>query len=330
MFKNLKKLRPLFLGAAAIFVLSFNPGLSLTTQAATLTISNVQVSTTYTTATITWTTNLPADSEVGYLWFLSKTNMVQSELTTSHSITLTSLLSGANYNYTIKSISQDGQTAFQDYKPFTTKVQPGSSLTTSEPVSETDPAGTNIISSGTVYLITASGQKRPYTSAGAFLSYGFNAWTNVVQAGSADLALPTGNFIPPRDGKIICSNKGSDTGTCYLITDSKKAAFTSAAVFTGLGFSFSDSLSGDVSFLPPAPNINSVSQAHPAGVLINKGGTIYLVGDNGLLGIPNMGTLTSWGYSLTDSVPANAADSAMAQAGVMSARTAGALSPFGN
>lgn len=207
---------------------------------------------------------------------------------------------------------------------------PTPSATNSQTVAGIDPAGTNISSNGTVYMITPNGQKRPYTSAGAFLSYGFNNWTNVVPASSADLSLPTGSFIPPRDGKIICSNKGSDTGTCYLITDGQKAAFTSVAVFKALGFSFSNTLSGDVSFLSSAPNISSASQAHLAGTLINKGGTIYLVGDSGLLGVPDIATLTSWGYSLTDSVPANAADYAMIQSGVMTAHTAGALSPFGN
>jgi hypothetical protein len=191
-------------------------------------------------------------------------------------------------------------------------------------------AGTNIISNGTVYMITADGQRRPYTSAGAFLSYGFNSWTTVGQANTDDLTLPVGNFIPPRDGKIVCSNKGSDKGTCYLITDGQKAAFTSATVFTGLGFNFSDSLSGDVSFLASAPNISNTSQAHPAGTLVNKNGTVYLVGDNGLLGVPDMNTLSSWGYSTSDIVSADRADSATEQSGVMSARTPGALSPLEN
>ncbi len=200
----------------------------------------------------------------------------------------------------------------------------------SSPVAGTDIPGTNISSNGTVYMITTDGQRRPYTSAGAFLSYGFNSWTNVVPASSVDLALPAGNFIPPRDGKIICSDNGSDKGTCYLITNSQKAAFANAAVFKGLGFNFSNSVNGDISFLPSAPTISNASQAHSAGVLINLNGTIYLVGDNGLLGIPDMNTLTSWGYSLTDSVKANAADSAMAQTGVMATHTPGALNPFGN
>jgi hypothetical protein len=193
-----------------------------------------------------------------------------------------------------------------------------------------DSAGTNVINDGTVYMITTGGQLRPYTSAGAFLSYGFNNWNGVVQASADDLALSTGAFIPPRDGKIVCSNKGSDTGTCYLITDGKKAAFTSATVFRGLGFSFSNTLSGDVSFLASAPNIGSPSQAHLPGTLVNENGTIYLVGDNGLLGVPDMNTLNSWGYASSDIVPANISDSSSAQSGVMAVHTPGALSPLVN
>jgi hypothetical protein len=193
-----------------------------------------------------------------------------------------------------------------------------------------DSAGTNVINNGTVYMVTPGGQLQPYTSAGAFLSYGFNNWSGVVQASTDDLALPTGAFIPPRDGKIVCSNKGSDTGTCYLITDGKKAAFTSATVFRGLGFSFSNTLSGDVSFLTSAPNISSASQAHLPGTLVNENGTIYLVGDNGLLGVPDMNTLNSWGYASSDIVPTNIADSSSAQSGVMAVHTPGALSPLVN
>ena len=201
---------------------------------------------------------------------------------------------------------------------------------TGENTSNTDPVGTNISSNGTVYMITADGQKRPYTSAGAFLSYGFNSWSGVVTANSADIALPTGNFIPPRDGKIICSDRGTDIGTCYLITDGKKAAFTSALIFESLGFGFSHALSGDVSFLASAADISNPNEAHPEGVLVNKNGTIYLAGDNGLLGIPDLATLNSWGYSLTDSVNANVADSAKTQVGVMASHKPGALSPFEN
>ncbi len=191
--------------------------------------------------------------------------------------------------------------------------------------------GTNVVdSSGTVYMINASGQRQPYTSAGAFTSYGFNSFASVVPASSADLALPVGSFIPPQDGTIFCatSTKGSDVaGECSLITGGMKAAFTSAAVFTGLGFSFSHAQYGDSSFLTKTANITSASSAHLPGVLINKSGTVYLVGANGLLGIPDLATFNSWGYSFANVVPANAADMSMTMTGVMAMRQPGQLSP---
>ena len=119
-------------------------------------------------------------------------------------------------------------------------------------------AGTNISSNGTIYMVTDNSYIRPYTSAGAFLSYSFNSWAGVQAATPEDLALPQGSFIPARDGKIVCSDRGADKGTCYLITGGKTAAFVSAEVFKGLGFSFSKALYGDVSFLAKDSNIEIV------------------------------------------------------------------------
>lgn len=192
-------------------------------------------------------------------------------------------------------------------------------------------AGTNIKSSdGTVWMIMPDNTRRPYTSAGAFLSYGFNSWSSVVDANADDLALPAGAFIPPQDGKVFCASetKGSDVkGECSLITGGQKAAFTSEAVFKGLGFSFTRAAYGDSSFLTKTSNIASATEAHRPGVLVNNNGTVQLVGTNGLLGIPDLTTFNSWGYSFADVVPANSADKMMTQTGVMAARTAGQLSP---
>ncbi len=192
--------------------------------------------------------------------------------------------------------------------------------------------GTNVKSSdGTIWMITQDGtQRRPYTSAGAFLSYGFNSFSSVVAANADDLALPAGSFIAPQDGKIICSDRGADKGTCYLITMGMKAAFTSASVFTGRGFSFSRSTKGDVSWMSSAANISDTTSPSPAGTLINNMGTIMLVGTNGTMGIPSVSVFNSWGYSFADTVPANAADKAMPMSGgVMTARVPGQLSPVG-
>ncbi len=190
--------------------------------------------------------------------------------------------------------------------------------------------GTNVSTTdGTVWMITG-GQRRAYTSAGAFLSYGFNSWASVVTASAEDLALPAGSFIPPQDGTVFCATVTKDTdvkGECALVTGGQKAAFTSASVFSGLGFSFARAQYGDSSFLSKTSNIDNTTSAHRTGVLVNNNGTVQLVGASGLLGIPDLATFNSWGYSFSNVVPANASDKAMTQTGVMVARMPGQLSP---
>jgi hypothetical protein len=203
-------------------------------------------------------------------------------------------------------------------------------ISTVQTTTTTDTPGTNILYNGTAYFITNDGQRRPYTSAGAFLSYGFNSFANtdvILDKTNSNLSLPVGAFIPPRDGKIICSNKGSDIGTCYLITNSQKAGFTSAAVFKGLGFSFNDTTPGDVSWMTATNPISSATSAHLPGVLINKNGTYELVTTNGFIGIPDANTLQSWGYSFSDAVMANSADKLLSQSSVLTTKQAGQLHP---
>lgn len=187
------------------------------------------------------------------------------------------------------------------------------------------PAGTNVVSNGTVYWINASGQKQAYTSAGAFLSYGFNSWSNVVAASAEDLALPSGPFVPPMDGSLI-----NDNGTVYLMTNGMRAGFTSAANFTGLGYSFANVIDGDTSFLVSAPNINTTAMAHSVGTLVNQSGTVYLMTTAGKMGIPSLSVFNSWGYSFSKVVPANSYDAAIGMnSGIMQARVAGQLNPTG-
>lgn len=190
--------------------------------------------------------------------------------------------------------------------------------------------GTNINANGTVYTITTENGvtvRRPYTSAGAFLSYSYNHWGSVVAASSEDLALPLGSFIPPQDGKIICSDRGTDKGTCYLITDRKKAAFTSATVFRQFGYNFAYAMHGDVSFLSNADNINQPNVQHPSGTLVNIDGTIYLIAGNVLLGLPSWQTLEGWGYKPSDIIMANAADRLLQKGGAVAPKEPGQISP---
>ncbi len=185
---------------------------------------------------------------------------------------------------------------------------------------------------GTVWFVTKDMQKRPFTSAGAFLSYGFLNFSQVQPADASVTALPTGSFIAPADGKIFCATetKGSDVaGECALITGSQKASFTSAAVFAAQGHSFERAMYGDSSFLSKTSNIDNGSAAHLPGVLVNNGGTVQMVVSGGLWGIPSIEVFNSWGYSFADVVPANSGDTAKAQVGVIPARMAGELTPTG-
>lgn len=129
------------------------------------------------------------------------------------------------------------------------------------------------------------------------------------------------------EGKILCSDRGSDLGTCYLISDGKKSGFTSESVFKGLGFSFSNTSPADVSWMQTGPNISDSASSHMTGVLINNNGTIQYVYGTRLFGFPNMSVFDSWGFQLKDIVPANIADKQKIQDLVMSTRMAGQLNP---
>ncbi len=189
--------------------------------------------------------------------------------------------------------------------------------------------GTNIrTSDGTIWFINSEYQRQPYTSAGAFLSYGFNQFSLVANANGVDLFLPVGSFVPPADGKVICSDRGTDKGTCYLITEGMKAGFVSSQVFTALGYRFNRVLSGDVSFLPVAPVIFMATERHRTGALINNQGTVGYVTGNGYVLFPSPAVFDSWGFSFEDVIPANKDDNAaLSNLGTLADRQAYQLSP---
>jgi endoglucanase len=187
--------------------------------------------------------------------------------------------------------------------------------------------GTNVRDGGGVIYLISNGQRRPFTSAGAFLSYAYNTWSTVVPGSDEDLRLPVGSFVPPQDGSVMCSDRGNDTGTCYLITDGKKAGFTSEAVFKSLGFTFhKDIFYGDVSWLSSDSPISSSNEAHRNGVLVSKNGAVHLVTSSGLVGIPDVYVFNSWGFRFTNVVPANGYDFNRSASGLLGMRQGGAVS----
>lgn len=180
---------------------------------------------------------------------------------------------------------------------------------------------------GTVYVISPGSNsvnyRRPFTSAGAFSSYKNHSWANVRPATTSDLsAASVGPFVPPREGSILCSDRGEDYKTCYLISNETKRGFTSSQIFLCLGYQFSNVYQGDTSWLAKGGNIDTCNQAHPRGTLILMDGQYYIVGNNGKHKVSSS-DLETWGYSTIEAVPANSYDRNLPTLGSIGSRPAG-------
>jgi hypothetical protein len=176
-----------------------------------LTISNVQSTPTSTSATITWTTNLAADSTVNYgTTSAYGTTQHDATQTTQHSITLTGLNSNTTYHYQVQSANSGGTASSADLTFATSPIgtfqltlvtplalSPGSPAT-NQPVTATFTVKNTGTVSGTVpYFITkaldpsngnvdfaqsasqtlAPGATYPYTASRSFATAGsYTAW----------------------------------------------------------------------------------------------------------------------------------------------------------
>ncbi len=178
------------------------------------------------------------------------------------------------------------------------------------------PAGTLVLSGGTVWRINDSASGRNgIDSMEKFESNRFS-WSNIVPANAADLALPDQGLQSWGDGVLF-----NDGGTVYQVSGGMKHGFTSASNFTGNGFSFANVVSGNLSSVPAGGVIGDTSSAHLAGTFVVSGGTVWYIDATGRMGVPSPGVLWSWGATFADVVPANAADLALANEGNATYRT---------
>ncbi|MEJ0021491.1 MAG: hypothetical protein WDN47_02800 [Candidatus Doudnabacteria bacterium] len=175
--------------------------------------------------------------------------------------------------------------------------------------------GCIVISNGTAWFITG-GTRRGFPSAEVFQSYGYN-FGQLSQASAEDLALPVGPIMVYADGTLV---KGPGDPLVYLVTSGQKRGFTSGAVFSGGGYSFSNVQSAPFNTfadLPTGANMNDTVSAHPAGVTVLSNGTVWLMSSTGRMGYPSMDVFASHGMTLAKVVAANAADLALPQTGVV-------------
>ncbi len=290
---------------------------------------------------------VPLDAQVSLSWsvpsdvtfvrtiILRKDGLVPTSITdgikiyegTGTSFVDTGLVNGKNYYYATYPVLISGiavtpsQSVIATPKAGVTQVNQGNPTIQTPSTAGTGPRLRLINNLGTYYLVQ-NNQLRGITNPGMLSSYGFT-FAMAKPASASDLVLPKTTLLTPGNGSLV---KSSQDQTVYLISKEQRYAFTSATVFTGLGFKFSSVLlvtDPELQSLPKAAELNSFTETHQSGTDINRNGTVYWVGeDNQLHGYPSLSVYNSWHIpgDFSQVVPANVADMAVPVGNLVEAR----------
>jgi surface antigen len=166
---------------------------------------------------------------------------------------------------------------------------------------------------GTVWLVE-NGRRRGIPNLWTMSTNGFH-WYRVEHATQQEMGCyATDSALQPGTSQRLVKNSA---GTVYLITDKGyKRGFTSAAVFEGLGYSWSEVVAvsdAELALYPDDAAAPVLTSPYPDGTLIEKQGTstIYVISDGKKRGIATANAFTGmgydWGRVLT--VPADVFDS---------------------
>ena len=178
-----------------------------------------------------------------------------------------------------------------------------------ESATNSHPNGTLILDGQTIYLI--QNQKRyGFRNEAEYLSYGYK-FSQAVVINDADRLLPTGDILKAMTGTVVLD--GSDNRTVYLIgANSVKRGFTSAEVFTALGYSFAGLPVINLADYPAGDPIASSTATHPEGALVlDSTGTVWWILDGQRDGFESLTVFNTYGFTFDRTVPANSADMAL-------------------
>jgi exopolysaccharide biosynthesis protein len=164
------------------------------------------------------------------------------------------------------------------------------------------PQGSMVISSGTVYMVSATGQSlEGFDTPEKYFSHR-NSFALAVPANAEDLALPK-TIIDWGDGKLF-----NDNGTVFQVSGGQKHGFVSEEAFLGQGFKFSQAQPGTLT-IPSGPDIQFSNEAHLRGTFVIDGsGTVWRIDQAERRGVPSIEHLKSWGLGFDEVVPANRSD----------------------
>ncbi len=290
------------IGTASVYFIAGKP-----TASAPLAIQPTQI--TNNSAVIIWQTTNGTIGTVKY--GLSTDYNLQTQensYSTIHSVTLTGLASSTTYNYSVLSNGTGYTTASSSNYTFTTsEFAPVDQLITS---TGNHPDGTLILDGSTVYLIK-SGSRTAFRDEAEYKSYGYN-FTQAVNASSQDKDLPQTGILKAMEGSLVLDK--ADGKTVFMVgTGATKRGFSSAQVFTDLGYVFKDLTQINMSDYQTGPAINSASQAHPDGALVLDNKTVWWIRGNIRQGFESEAVFNTYGFSFSKIVPANSADLQLAQ-----------------
>lgn len=116
------------------------------------------------------------------------------------------------------------------------------------------------------------------------------------------------NISKIRDGSIVLDS--IDNRTVYIIgTGGKKYGFTSQEVFWGLGYSFANLVTADLTDCELGGLVDSVDRPHPDGSLvIEDAGTVWFINYKKRLGFPSLNSLIQYDVDLKNIIKANRFD----------------------
>ena len=135
---------------------------------------------------------------------------------------------------------------------------------------------TRLVRDRQTYYLIQNNIRYGITSLGILYSNGFT-FGQAVPVAASDLSLPEGPLLSPADGTLV---KSRQYPTVYLISGQQRHSFTSAKVFTALGYKFSSVLlvtNPELQALPKGSDIFNAQTAHLPGTDINALGTIYWI-----------------------------------------------------
>lgn len=268
-----------FLGIAIAVLGLVGPGSVLAQPA----ISSVQASqVTATSAVISWQTDVASDSYISYIAANDEEALLSTSdtLVTSHQVTLTGLKPSTVYSFSVNSADAEGDNAAMNGTDFTTLSSGG---VTPAPAPTPTPAPTPVPP------------------------------TNPSQSGG--LTAPTGlQYQPPVVVTPIypTGTLARENGTIYFLMgrDSVKVPFTTMEAFTGLGYQLKNVQDLDLSAfrLPVTYFLETATQQHPWGAIVENNGTLYYSHISGMIPIPSMEVFNANGFKQEMIVPMNEAD----------------------